>query len=69
MTFQELAELLRYRRAFLKIRQEDLAEMSGVNTRTIHQIENGTGNPSFETLEKLTTVMGLEIILQVKKPD
>ena len=51
----------------LDLRQEDLAEMSGVTSRTIYQLENGAGNPSLQTLEKLFRILGLEIIVQVKK--
>ena len=67
MNMREIGELLRVRREFLNLRQEDLAEMSGVTTRSIHLIEHGKGNPTIETLEKLGTVLGMEIIWQVKK--
>jgi len=67
MTIEEIGKALKFRRAFLKLRQQDLAEMSGINLRTIHQIENGTGNPLFETLEKLTDILGMELMMQVKK--
>lgn len=63
----EIGKNFRLRREFLNLRQEDLAEMSGVNTRTIHQVENGTGNPSIQTLEKLATILGMELIIQVKQ--
>jgi transcriptional regulator with XRE-family HTH domain len=64
---EEIGKAMKYRREFLNLRQEDLSEMSGVNSRTIHQIENGTGNPSFETLEKLAAILGMELVVQVKK--
>lgn len=67
MSIEEIGKALKFRREFLNIRQEDLAEMSGITTRTIHLIESGTGNPSMETLEKLATVLGMELILQIKK--
>ena len=69
MTTREMGKMLKIRREFLHLRQEDLAEMSGITIRTIHHIESGTGNPSLETLEKLATVLGMELALQVKKPD
>lgn len=69
MTAYELVNALKFRREFLRLRQEDLAEMSGVTARTISQIESGKGNPSFATLQKLAMVMGMEITLQVKKTD
>ena len=67
MHIEEMGKALKFRREFLNLRQEDLAEMSGITSRTIHLIETGTGNPSVETLAKLATVLGMELILQVKK--
>lgn len=37
----------------LRLRQEDLSEMSEINMKTISQIESGTGNPSYMTLAKI----------------
>ena len=67
MSIGQIGEEIKVRRQFLDLRQEDLAEMSGIATKTIHLIESGSGNPSVETLEKLATVLGMELILQIKK--
>lgn len=67
MAIEKIGEIIKSRRQFLKLRQEDLAEMSGIATKTIHLIESGSGNPSVETLEKLATVLGMELILKIKK--
>lgn len=67
MTKEEIGKSIRFRREFLSLTQEDLAEMSGMTTKTIHLTESGTGNPSLETLEKLCAVVGMELLLQVKK--
>lgn len=67
MTIVELGKAIKFRREFLNLRQEDLAELSGLTTKTIHLVETGTGNPSAETLEKIATVLGMELLLQVKK--
>lgn len=67
MTTLEIGEAIRRRRESLRLRQEDLSEMSGITAKTIHLIENATGNPSIQTLEKLATVLGLEIVVQIKK--
>lgn len=69
MLLSEIGKTIKSRREFLNLRQEDLAEMSGVTSRTIHLVESGTGNPSIETLTKLATVLGLELIIQVRKPN
>jgi transcriptional regulator with XRE-family HTH domain len=67
MILIEMGKSIKFRREFLNLRQEDLAEMSGITTKTIHLVEAGTGNPSMETLEKLANVLGMELLLQVKK--
>jgi transcriptional regulator with XRE-family HTH domain len=68
MNLAQIGELIRDRRSFLRLRQEDLSEISGVTIKTIHLVEQGKGNPSFETLEKLASILGLEILVQVKQP-
>jgi transcriptional regulator with XRE-family HTH domain len=67
MTNDEIGKNIKLRREFLQLRQEDLAEMSGINARTIHLVETGKGNPSLRTLEKLTTILGMELVIQVKQ--
>ncbi|HEX9509217.1 MAG TPA: helix-turn-helix transcriptional regulator [Puia sp.] len=67
MLTQEFGQSIRERREFLALRQQDLAEISGVTIKTIHLIETGLGNPSVTTLEKIAIVLGMELLLQVKK--
>lgn len=66
MKLLEIGKMIKERRANLHITQEDLAEMSAVGIRTIHQIESGTGNPSYQTLDKLLDVLGLDFSIYVK---
>ena len=66
MNKEILGKLIKERRKILKVRQEDLAEISGVALRTIILIERGEGNPSFETLLKIASVLGMELQLNVK---
>ena len=61
--------LIKQKREALKMRQEDLAELSHAGLKTIHMIEQGKANPSFKTLEKVAGVVGLEISLQIKQID
>ena len=63
-----LATSISARRKTLGISQNDLAEMSGVSLATIKNIERGKGNPSFETVEKILAVLGMEILLKVLSP-
>jgi transcriptional regulator with XRE-family HTH domain len=67
MHLKELINVLKKRREVLAITQEHLAELSGVGLRTIKALESGKSNPTFETLNKLADVMGMELKLEVKK--
>ena len=69
MELIEIGEVFRHRRQFLNLLQTDIEELSGVNTKTIQQIESGKGNPSFETLQKIAAVLGMQISVQVKDID
>lgn len=50
----------------LQVNQETLAELSGVSLRTLKQFESGKGNPTLQTIGKLSDALGLELRLQVK---
>jgi len=67
MNKQEIGNLIQLRRYSLSMNQEDLAELTGITTKTIYLVENGTGNPAISTLEKILNVLGLELSVQVKK--
>lgn len=66
MTSQMIGEGIRKRRESLHLRQEDLSQMADVSLKTIHQIEQGKGNPSLKTLQKLFEVLGLDIKVIIK---
>jgi len=66
MNKQEIGHIILKRRQNLSLKQEDLSELTGITSKTIYLIENGTGNPSLETLEKIAAVLGLEIKMQIR---
>lgn len=66
MIFAKIGETIKERRHFLKIKQQELADLSGVNINTIVAIERGTGNPKIETLLTICEVLGLQIIIKLK---
>ncbi len=66
MSALEIGELIRERRGILRLQQKDLAELAEVSLRTIIQVENGEGNPSLNTLNKLARVLGMEVQLSIK---
>lgn len=67
MHHQDVIETLKKRRITLQVNQETLAMLSGVGLRTVKQFESGKGNPTFETIQKLADVLGLEMQLSIKK--
>ncbi len=54
MTFGEKIALIRKKKA---LSQEDLAELSGVSTRTIQRIENNSSKPRPSTIQLLTKIL------------
>ena len=62
-----LSDIIKNRRAKLKLSQADLAEMAGVSLATVKDIERGKGNPSIRTVEKLLEVLGLEIEFRIRQ--
>ena len=69
MELSKVGEFIRERRIELRLRQEDLSEMAGVNMKTIQQIEMGTGNPSFHTFLKLFKILGLTFAVEINQPN
>ncbi|GAB4235615.1 MAG: helix-turn-helix transcriptional regulator [Ekhidna sp.] len=67
MDIKEIGEAVRERRKFLKITQDDLADISGISERTLRNIEKGLANPELESLMKLCEVLGLELTIGVIK--
>lgn len=68
MHLKRLIQVIKNRREVLGVTQEHLAELSGVGLRTLKAFESGKSNPTFETLNKLAEVLGMELKLEVKKP-
>ena len=69
MELSEIGKYVRDRRVELRLRQEDLSEMSGVNMKTVQQIEMGTGNPSYQTFSKLFEILGLTFNVEINRPE
>lgn len=67
VVLMDIGKTIVERRHQLGITQQDLAEMAEVGIATVKDIERGKGNPSLRTLEKICTVLGLEVQLELKK--
>ncbi len=64
---QKIGQLIQQRRDHMHITQKQLAEMADIGINTLYKIETGQANPTLESLQKITDVLGMEITLQVKK--
>lgn len=67
MDLVEVGDRIKQRRKFLKISQQDLAEMASISDRTLRAIEQGKANPEIETLSQLCEVLGLQISIDLKQ--
>lgn len=56
-----LATNLRTIRSRAKVSQKELANRVGVSYPRISEIENGKGNPTIETLEKIAIALNVNI--------
>ena len=63
----ELKDIMKQRREFLSLTQQDLAEMAEVGVATIKDIERGKGNPALNTIMKILDVLGIEIEYKVRQ--
>lgn len=60
-------KIIKERRAILGLTQQDLSDYTGLSLRFIKSIEAGKGNPSIQSLDKIASVLGLEIVIKVKE--
>ncbi|MSP09803.1 MAG: helix-turn-helix domain-containing protein [Flavobacteriaceae bacterium] len=67
MLLKELGEAIKNRRKELDIIQPHLAELAQISVNTLYKLEKGQGNPSLAVINKLSEVLGMEIVFQVKK--
>ena len=63
-----IGKRIKERRKTLRVSQAQLAELAGISVNTLYKIEREQTNPTLETLTKIANVLGLEVCLQVKKP-
>jgi DNA-binding XRE family transcriptional regulator len=67
MNNSTLGNEIRVRRAELGIRQAELAELAGVSTHTLSNIESGQGNPQWATVMAILEVLGLNVTLEPRQ--
>ena len=66
MSVNPLGEHYKSRRKELRITQPQLAELAKVSVQTIYKLERGVGNPTLDTLIKISDVLGMELTLTTK---
>lgn len=64
----KIGRTIRERRELLGLLQPGLAALSGISARTIQLVEQGKGNPSLDTLIRLTEPLGLDLELALREP-
>jgi len=69
MTNDKIIQIIKERKEILRINQEYLAELSEVGIATLKRFESGKGNITLNNLQKVADVLGLEIRLELKKPN
>ena len=67
MLVSDIGNSIKVRRKELQITQPHLAELAEISTNTLCKLERGQGNPSLQVLCKIAEVLGMEILLKIKK--
>lgn len=65
MNIKEIGKYIKDRRQYLKINQQELADLSGVGINTLVAVERGQGNPKLETLLAIADTLGLQLRLDL----
>ena len=68
MNIEQIGSTIRRRRKSLGVDQRRLAQLSGVSVPTLSYTPRGSGNPTFEVLDDVLSVLGLEVVIQPKSP-
>jgi len=64
---EEIGQIIKDRRKELKMEQTDLQDYAEVGSTTLSKLEMGKLNITIDNLEKITEVLGLELIIKVKE--
>jgi len=64
---EKIGHIIKDRRKELSMEQTDLQDYAQVGSTTLSKLEMGKLNITIDNLEKITEVLGLEIIIKVKE--
>ena len=62
-TPEEIGTRIRTARRAAQLTQEQLAELAGTSTRTVRDIEKGTGSASLAVVARIAETLGLNIVV------
>jgi len=66
---ERIAEALRARRKYLKLSQAEIAGLAGLLPKTVSALENSPARCVVESLLKLSSFLGLELVLTLRPSD
>ena len=66
MNTKEIGVIIKKRRQYKKVKQQELADLAGVGNNTLVAIERGQGNPKLETLLAILDTLGLQVEIRLK---
>ena len=69
MTNEKIVKVIKERRDILGINQDYLAELAELGLATLKRFESGKGNITLNNLRKIADVLGMDINLEIKKPN
>lgn len=61
-----LGTIIKERRKALGITQPHLAELANISKNTLYKLERGESNPSWEVVNNILDVLGLELNTNIK---
>ena len=64
---EKIGQIIKDRRKELNMEQTDLQDYAQVGSTTLSKLEMGKLNITIDNLEKITEVLGLELVIKVKK--
>jgi len=63
---KQIGEEIRKRRLELSLAQLDLLDYTEISSKTLSNLEQGKGNITLDTLEKIIDILGMEYQLKIK---
>jgi len=63
---KQIGEEIRKRRLELSLAQLDLLDYTEISSKTLSNLEQGKGNITLDTLEKIINILGMEYQLKIK---